>query len=78
MRHTKFALALLTAAVLAACGGTGSSGGDQALRTKFSAQITFGDSLSDVGTYNVGTIKALAGRIGRPAARCSSCRSAQD
>lgn len=61
MRHTKFALALLTAAVLAACGGTGSSGGDQTLRTKFSAQITFGDSLSDVGTYNVGTIKALGG-----------------
>ncbi|WP_332879064.1 SGNH/GDSL hydrolase family protein [Massilia sp. S19_KUP03_FR1] len=61
MRHTKFALALLTAAVLAACGGTGSSGGDQTLRTKFSAQITFGDSLSDVGTYNVGTVKALGG-----------------
>jgi outer membrane lipase/esterase len=61
MRHTKFALALLTAAVLAACGGTGSSGGDQALRVKYSAQITFGDSLSDVGTYNVGTIKALGG-----------------
>ena len=61
MRHTKFALALLTAAVLAACGGSGSSGGDQALRTKFSAQITFGDSLSDVGTYKVGTIAALGG-----------------
>jgi outer membrane lipase/esterase len=61
MRHTKFALALLTAAVLAACGGNGSSGGDQTLRTKFSAQITFGDSLSDVGTYNVGTVAALGG-----------------
>jgi phospholipase/lecithinase/hemolysin len=61
MRHTKFALALLTSAVLAACGGNGSSGGDQTLRTKFSAQITFGDSLSDVGTYNVGTVAALGG-----------------
>ena len=61
MRHTKFALALLTAAVLAACGGNGSSGGDQTLKTKFSAQITFGDSLSDVGTYNVGTVAALGG-----------------
>lgn len=61
MRHTKFALALLTAATLAACGGTGSSGGDQTLRTKFSAQITFGDSLSDVGTYAVGTVAALGG-----------------
>jgi phospholipase/lecithinase/hemolysin len=61
MRHTKFALALLTAAVLSACGGSGSSGGDQTLRTKFSAQITFGDSLSDVGTYAVGTVAALGG-----------------
>jgi phospholipase/lecithinase/hemolysin len=61
MRHTKFALALLTAAALAACGGTSSSGGDQTLRTKFSAQITFGDSLSDVGTYAVGTVAALGG-----------------
>jgi outer membrane lipase/esterase len=61
MRQTKFALALLTAAALAACGGTSSSGGDQALRTKFSAQITFGDSLSDVGTYNVGTVAILGG-----------------
>jgi phospholipase/lecithinase/hemolysin len=61
MRHTKFALALLTSAVLAACGGGGSTGGDQTLKTKFSAQITFGDSLSDVGTYNVGAIAALGG-----------------
>lgn len=61
MRQTKFALALLTAAVLTACGGNGSSGGDQALKTKFSAQVSFGDSLSDVGTYNVGTVKALGG-----------------
>ena len=29
MRQTKLALALLTAAVLAACGGTSPSGGDQ-------------------------------------------------
>lgn len=61
MRHTKFALALLTAAVLSACGGSDSSGGDQTLRTKFSAQVTFGDSLSDVGTYAVGTVAALGG-----------------
>ena len=61
MRQTNLALALLTAAVLTACGGNGSTGGDQALKTKFSAQVSFGDSLSDVGTYNVGTIKALGG-----------------
>lgn len=61
MRQTNLALALLTAAVLTACGGNGSTGGDQALKTKFSAQVSFGDSLSDVGTYNVGTVKALGG-----------------
>ncbi len=62
MRHTKFALALLTAAVLSACGGGGSSEpGDQTLKTKFSAQVAFGDSLSDVGTYQVGTVAALKG-----------------
>ena len=47
--------------MLTACGGNGSTGGDQALKTKFSAQVSFGDSLSDVGTYKVGTVKALGG-----------------
>ncbi|MDB5906530.1 MAG: hypothetical protein JWP34_644 [Massilia sp.] len=61
MRQTNIALALLTAAVLAACGGNGSTGGDQTLKNKFSAQVTFGDSLADVGTYKVGTVAALGG-----------------
>lgn len=61
MRKTNFALALLTAATLAACGGNGSTGGDQSLKNKFSAQVTFGDSLSDVGTYAVGTVAAIGG-----------------
>ena len=61
MRQTKFALALLTAAVLTACGGTGSSGGDQTHAVKFSQQVSFGDSLSDVGTYAVGAIGAAGG-----------------
>jgi phospholipase/lecithinase/hemolysin len=61
MRKTSFALALLTAAVLTACGGNGSSAGDQTPKTKFSNEITFGDSLSDVGTYAVGGIAALGG-----------------
>lgn len=59
MRQSSFALALLTSAVLAACGGGG--GGEQAPKVKFSAQVSFGDSLSDVGTYSVGTVKALSG-----------------
>jgi outer membrane lipase/esterase len=61
MRKTSFALALLTAAVLTACGGNSPSAGDQTPKLKFSNQITFGDSLSDVGTYNVGSIKAMGG-----------------
>jgi phospholipase/lecithinase/hemolysin len=63
MRKTSFALALLTAAVLSACGGSSTSprGGDQTPVTKFSAQVSFGDSLSDVGSYAVGGIKALGG-----------------
>jgi len=61
MRQKNFALALLTAAALAACGGTGSSGGDQSHPISFSQQVTFGDSLSDVGTYNVGAVKAAGG-----------------
>jgi len=61
MRQMNFALALLAAAALAACGGTGSSGGDQTHKVAFTQQVTFGDSLSDVGTYNVGAITAAGG-----------------
>ena len=59
MRQSIFALALLTSVILAGCGGGG--GGDQASKVKFSAQVSFGDSLSDVGTYAVGGVKALGG-----------------
>lgn len=59
MGQAKFALSLLVALALAACGG--STGGDQTLKTRFSAQVTFGDSLSDVGTYAVGTVAAIGG-----------------
>lgn len=61
MRHTKLAIAAMALAVLAGCGGTSSEPGDQTVRTKFSAQVSFGDSLSDVGSYNVGTVAALKG-----------------
>ena len=61
MRQHHFASALIAAAVLSACGGNGSSGGDQAPKTRFSAQVAFGDSLSDVGSYAVGTVKTLGG-----------------
>jgi phospholipase/lecithinase/hemolysin len=61
MRKTSLALALLTAAVLTACGGSSPSAGNQTPKTKFSNQITFGDSLSDVGTYAVGGVAAQGG-----------------
>jgi phospholipase/lecithinase/hemolysin len=48
-------------AVLAGCGGSSPEAGDQTVRVKFSSQVSFGDSLSDVGTYNVGTVAALKG-----------------
>lgn len=59
MHQTKFALAVLAAVVLAGCGGA--SGGDQALKVKYTAQVSFGDSLSDVGSYAVGTVAAKGG-----------------
>jgi phospholipase/lecithinase/hemolysin len=61
MRQTKIALALLAAAVLAACGGTSPAGGDQTQKLSFTQQVSFGDSLSDVGTYAVGAVKQAGG-----------------
>ena len=62
MRQTHFALAMLTAAVLSACGGgNGTSPEEQKLATTFSSMVSFGDSLSDVGTYAVGSIKLAGG-----------------
>ncbi len=56
MRSIKLKLATLTAAlVLAGCGGGGGGGID------FASMVSFGDSLSDVGTYRVGTVAALGG-----------------
>lgn len=50
--------AILMAVVLAGCGG---GSGDLPAKPKFSAQVSFGDSLSDVGTYNVGFVNAAGG-----------------
>lgn len=61
MRHTKLALAAMAMAVLAGCGGTDPAPGNQSVKLKYSAQVSFGDSLSDVGSYNVGTVTALKG-----------------
>jgi len=63
MHHKKFAVTAMALAVLAGCGGGSSDPkpGDQTLKVKYSAQVSFGDSLSDVGTYAVGTVAALKG-----------------
>jgi outer membrane lipase/esterase len=49
----------VAALLLAACGGGGD--GDQSPRAKYTSMVTFGDSLSDVGTYAVSTIAAVGG-----------------
>lgn len=52
--------ALAAAAFLAGCGGN--DAGDQSSpRTSFTQVVSFGDSLSDVGTYNVGVVAAQGG-----------------
>lgn len=52
--------ATIAALTLAGCGG-GSSAGNQTTKVQFSSMVTFGDSLSDVGTYDVGTIQKVGG-----------------
>ncbi|WP_239467128.1 SGNH/GDSL hydrolase family protein [Rhodoferax koreensis] len=49
----------LMALVLTGCGGGG--GGDQSPTVKFSALVSFGDSLSDVGSYRTPGIAAVGG-----------------
>jgi len=61
MRQFKLAMTVVAAAVLAGCGGNDPRPGDQTPKQKYSAQVTFGDSLSDVGTYKVGTVAAIGG-----------------
>jgi phospholipase/lecithinase/hemolysin len=74
MQTTRFMLSLLAAGMLAACGGDGGSGkgaGGQVISAdapqlqyaalRFTSQVTFGDSLADVGSYAVGAVSALGG-----------------
>lgn len=56
MRKIKtLAMSLGAAFLVAACGGSD--------RVTFSSMVSFGDSLSDVGTYKVGTVAALGGGL---------------
>jgi phospholipase/lecithinase/hemolysin len=70
MQTIKFMRSLLAAVVLSACGGGGGGGSGGApviaadapqAGARFSAQVTFGDSLADVGSYAVGSVAALGG-----------------
>ncbi len=61
MRQFKIlGVAMAAALVVAACGGGGGDG-DQTPAIKFTSMVSFGDSLSDVGTYNVGVVQQLGG-----------------
>lgn len=53
MRQFRFSAALLAVAIVAGCGGDNTP--------QFNGIVSFGDSLSDVGTYSVGTVKTLGG-----------------
>jgi outer membrane lipase/esterase len=58
---TKMALLVTSvsaALVLAACGGGGS---DTSTKVTYTSLVSFGDSLSDVGSYKVGAIAAVGG-----------------
>ena len=58
MRYFKWSVTIAMAAVLAACGGGGS---DVPAKPRFTSQVSFGDSLSDVGSYKVGLVAAIGG-----------------
>lgn len=52
-------VAAAAAALLVACSGGGA--GDQSPRVAYGKMVTFGDSLSDVGSYSVGVVAAMGG-----------------
>ena len=51
--RARWALPVLVAAALAACGGSDGP--------RYTSMVNFGDSLSDVGSYRVGSVAALGG-----------------
>ena len=56
MKQIHLSAAIAAAALLVACGG-----GSDDNKVQFTSVVSFGDSLSDAGTYKVGTIAALGG-----------------
>jgi outer membrane lipase/esterase len=61
MQFKLLAVAVGTTLLVAACGGGDSGGVVQPPAIKYTSMVSFGDSLSDVGTYKVGAVAALGG-----------------
>ncbi|MGB9094553.1 MAG: hypothetical protein WCB93_10590, partial [Gallionella sp.] len=57
MQKFKSGLVLLATLILVACGGNNDVPG----KPNFTAMVSFGDSLSDVGSYDVGIVNAYGG-----------------
>jgi len=61
MGRWKIALSALGAALMVAGCGGGGGGATTTNSSGFNQMVVFGDSLSDIGTYNVGSVAALNG-----------------
>jgi phospholipase/lecithinase/hemolysin len=61
MQFKLLAVAVGTTLLVAACGGGDSGVVIQPPAIKYTSLVSFGDSLSDVGTYKVGVVAALGG-----------------
>jgi len=57
MRQFNWYVVVFISAVLTGCG----SSSDLPAKPKFTSQVSFGDSLSDVGSYNTGLVASLGG-----------------
>jgi len=62
MLQNKFSL-IIAGTFVAVLAGCGSGGGEPAPKVQFTSQVTFGDSLSDVGSYAVGAVAAAKGGL---------------
>jgi phospholipase/lecithinase/hemolysin len=60
MHPIKFSAAIAAAVLVASCGGNGDPG-IPLPPPAFTSMVSFGDSLSDVGSYAVGAVKAVGG-----------------
>ena len=59
MRHNRQAASVVAALMIAGCGGSRHDA--PVVPGRFAAMVSFGDSLSDVGSYAVGTVRKLGG-----------------